>query len=135
MHRHSVPSLGVIAAVLMAASAAQAGGVIIDGRAPGSPAPDTATSPTSAESSAAGGAKSTTQATPLTPTEQQIYLWAALVLNGHDAATAPGAPPVTPSQIIDDLEADDAMGGCAQTPVSALSLLAGLLLFWRRRRS
>ena len=140
MCKLSVPSLAVIVAVLMTASAAQAGGVIIDGRSPGTPSPGP-TDPTGADTDPSDtSAPPTQQSTPLTPTEQQIYLWAAMVLNGHDAASqpgappTPGAPPASASKIIEDLQGTEDLGGCAAVPASALSMLVGLLLLRRRRR-
>jgi hypothetical protein len=123
MLRSSISIMAILAAVLLTASAALAGGVIVDGHA-GTPPPPI-------DNTGKAGASSSTSS----PTDQQIYLWAAMVLNGHDAANAPGAPNVGPCNIIDDIEPDDAVGGCAQTPSSALAVLAGLLLLFRRRRA
>jgi MYXO-CTERM domain-containing protein len=136
MLRISVPMLAAAAMVVFAAGHAQAGGVIIDGRAPGAPTPV----PDNPFLADPGGNDSSTlapnsQVEPLTPTEQQIFLWAATVLNGHDAATAPGAPPPGTGNIIDDLGPDAAMGGCRAAPPPSWVALVALLLLGRRRRA
>ncbi|MBI5510479.1 MAG: hypothetical protein HY903_17110 [Deltaproteobacteria bacterium] len=140
MTRLTTTSLLLALTTLGFAGVARAGGVIIDGRkADGAPATSAAGTDANGSGTASGSAgmqQSTTASTPLGPTEQQIYLFAAAILYGHDAATAGGLPGAATSSVIGDLGDDDALGGCTQTPPSSLALaVVGLAIGCRRRRS
>ncbi|MEC9464732.1 MAG: hypothetical protein VX834_03045 [Myxococcota bacterium] len=66
--------------------------------------------------------------------ENELFLFTAFVLNSHEAIYAEAG--TTEGGFLENsAEAGDQAGGCAQAPISGLSLLVGLGLLRRRRRS
>ena len=66
--------------------------------------------------------------------ENQLYLFTAFVLNSHEAIYAEAG--TTEGGFLENsAEANEQAGGCNQAPISSLSLLLGLGLLRRRRRS
>ncbi|MEE8410289.1 MAG: hypothetical protein V3T05_11830 [Myxococcota bacterium] len=148
---------GLVALVMtLAPAVARAGGVIIDGRIKSTLSVDTQTDEQSAqpEDTASESTNSSWEspadepADPqtdepggtMTQTEQELYIFAALVLHGHDASENPGELSGTSDEddntmasIIGDLDGEPA-GGCAATPVSGLGAIAAMALLRRRRR-
>ncbi len=147
---------GLVALVITPA-AALAGGVIIDGRTLNALAVNTPVDDQDSQAAAPRGESTdngwenqndesapakpqTDPAEPLTQTEQELYVFVAAVLGGHDASEAPGKyvedsdeDSDTMVSIIGDLDGE-AAGGCAATPVSGLAAIIAMLLIRRRRR-
>lgn len=153
-----------LVALAITPAAALAGGVIIDGRTLSAMAVDTQADDQDAQSAAPRGESTdnswenqnnesapaepqadpadpqTDPDEPLTQTEQELYVFVAAVLGGHEANEAPDMyvedsdeDSDTMASIIGDLDGD-AAGGCAATPVSGLAAIIAMLLIRRRRR-
>ena len=137
MLKSLVPTLllgSAVLAVSLAPRAASAGGVIIDGRVDDSILPGA-----DAEDDVGTATRTAKGTRPLTEDEQEIYLYAAMVFGGHDAATSKlttsgSTGDNTTNEIIGALEEADVQGGCAATPASGLAALAVFGLLRRRRR-
>ncbi len=140
----------------LAPTAARAGGVIIDGRIKSALSVDTRTDdqgsqpedPRDDDADNSWESKADEPVDPqadetdgaMTQTEQELYVFAALVFGGHDASMGPGnlsdtsdEDDNTMASIIGDLDGEPA-GGCAATPVSGLAAVVAMVLLRRRRR-
>lgn len=131
--KHRALLLGCLlgAIVLVGAPPAWAGGVIIHGKTSSTAAMTSGT----IEGAPGTNAPMPAQG-PLTATEQDIYLLASLIFNGHDAAQEEEASLILGGGVSTEHPVQgEVAGGCAGAPVSGLGALAmlGLLLHRRRR--
>ncbi len=120
---------------LITANAARAGGVIIDGRAPGAPLlPEVGSAGTPVISQEPGATEPRAPATPLVTdtTDQEIYLWAVMVFAGYDASAEPLDPEDTGAE--SPVTAVDEQGGCRTVPTSSMAVFGVLAVLFRRRR-
>lgn len=120
---------------LITASTARAGGVIIDGRAPGAPLlPEVGSAGAPVISQEPGAAEPRDPATPLVKdtTDQEVYLWAAMVFAGYNAPAESLDPEDTIAE--SPAVAADEQGGCQAVPASSLAVFGVLAVLFRRRR-